>query len=135
MKTSKHATSTEDSALSLLRKALWPAAIALSLVLFMGLAGKATPARADASDPSDICAIGTTAIEIDRDGPVFVMREETTILVWAQLNDDDNDGHDFTVELDSGSADASITSTLDEGEEVGDYLGAVDQRGQRPRLQ
>jgi hypothetical protein len=89
----------------------------------MGLAGNGKGVATVSANDGDICAIFTTAVEIEVDDlPVFLMREETTILVWAQLHGDDNDGHDFTVELDNQGADASITSSLDDGEEVGDYL-------------
>jgi hypothetical protein len=49
------------------------------------------------------------------------MREETSILVWANLSNNDLEDHDFTVELDSGSADAYISGVLDDAEDLGDF--------------
>jgi hypothetical protein len=110
--------------LSLIRKVTWPAVIALSLLLFMGLASKATPVSAELGGEGDICGVfagvkqfdeeeGLEAIGGDND-ELPLMREETYIVVYAQIKDS-NDPEDTTYEasIDSGSADVTIVQELE----------------------
>jgi hypothetical protein len=93
--------SKEDYALSLIRKAFWPAAIALGLLVFLGAIGQSGTVKSASAFSGDICLI---------EGPSIIAVGDTVLYVARTEDDDESD--DYNVSLDDIIGDSDITSIL-----------------------
>jgi hypothetical protein len=97
--------------LSLIRKVIWPAAIALGFLVFLGAIGSGNVVRtASADDEGDICEIV---------GPEIIAEDETYIYI-AYIDADDS--NEYTVSIDNISGQSQITSVVDDDGESYDKL-------------
>jgi hypothetical protein len=91
--------------LTLIRKALWPSAIAIGFLVFLGAIGSGTAgtARAAVGDDGDICLI---------EGPTLIQVDET-VAYAARIQDNDEEDQEFNVSIDNISGQSFITSVVD----------------------
>lgn len=115
--------------MSLLRKALWPTAIALGFLVFLGAIGQGNVVKTASADTGDICKIATTATVVDGD---FYMSVDQTVLFAAIIEvedfDEDLSVYDASVDLDDGGSagDSDITSRAIEDGDFWEYDDGIN---------
>jgi hypothetical protein len=121
--------------LSSIRKMLWPSAIALGFLVFLGAVGQGNVIKTASADQGDICAILSTANAVDGE---FILSEDETILVVAIVEnesfdddldeEDDGDGlvFDAEVNLDDSTGDSNLTSRAEEDEDEWEYVDGYE---------
>jgi hypothetical protein len=101
---------------------LWPSAIALGFLVFLGAIGQGNALKTASADTGDICLILSNANVVDGE---FQMAEDETILVVAIVEsesfDDDLELFDASVDLDDEIGDSDITSRAVEDDDNWDY--------------
>jgi hypothetical protein len=114
--------------LSLIRKALWPSAIALGFLVFLGAIGQGNVVKPALADDGDICLILSTA-EVNDDGEFRMTEGETDLfvaIVESEAFDDDLGVFDGAVDLDDDNGDANITSEAVEEGDDWDYRDDIE---------
>jgi hypothetical protein len=91
--------------LTLIRKALWPSAIAIGFLVFLGAIGSGTAGRVSAApgDDGDICLI---------EGPTLIT-EGDTVGYAARIQDNEDGEQEFEASVDNISGSAFIVSIVD----------------------
>ena len=103
--------------MSLIRKVLWPSAIALGFLMFLAAIGGPGTATVRA-DEGEICAI---------EGPTVIAEGQTVLYVAFIETDEDEDAeHNYAAEIDNVSGRSFITSAVDDDGEY-DTLGPTTE--------
>jgi hypothetical protein len=107
---------------------LWPSAIALGFLVFLGAIGQGSAVKTASADTGDVCLILSTA-EVSSDG-TFIFTEGETELVVAIIEanafDEDLEVFDAEVDLDDSTGDSNLTSRAEEDDDFWEYVDGYE---------